>query len=188
MNAQGSPHNISVGPVLCTVCFHLSTDRRIWFLAYVRRKVAPSTASSISLYAYLMPHQTAIRVTSSEMNRHSSGHETLAAIGHRVHDAFAALQQHLKAADNHGISVGELNNESQRFNLWAINMGLYSYSHSSLDYRFRDAPSVYDFTERLLKDLEHCLCISKVLFFIVISSFQLARVIFADFRPIYPLY
>jgi hypothetical protein len=48
-------------------------------------------------------------------------------------------------------------NESQRFELWAVNLGLYHSGHSSLDYRFRDASRLFEHTLGLLRDLERTL-------------------------------
>ena len=53
-------------------------------------------------------------------------------------------------------------NESQRFELWATNLGLYHQGHSSLDYRFRDAASLYSFAYKLLQDLEKCIAIGRL--------------------------
>lgn len=53
-------------------------------------------------------------------------------------------------------------NESQRFELWATNLGLYHQGHSSLDYRFRDANSVYDFAYKLLLDMENCFATGEI--------------------------
>ncbi len=80
--------------------------------------------------------------------------ETLAAVGHRIHTTFVALW-----ADGDAFQTS-LRNESQRFDLWARNLGLFSDGHSSLDYRFRDAPSVYDYTHQLLSTLEGSLSTS----------------------------
>lgn len=83
--------------------------------------------------------------------------EPLATIGRRIHHTFKALE----VSDTRDLSVSSLENESQRFELWAVNLGLYHLGHSSLDYRFRDAPSVFGFAYRLLRDLEKYLIVSK---------------------------
>lgn len=44
--------------------------------------------------------------------------------------------------------------QSDRFELWAINIGAYSLGHSSLDYRSRDATGLQDFARKLPKDLD----------------------------------
>ncbi|KAJ5521422.1 hypothetical protein N7527_005537 [Penicillium freii] len=48
-------------------------------------------------------------------------------------------------------------NELQRFELWATNLGLYHRGHSSLDYRCRDSPLVFNHALGLLRDLERAL-------------------------------
>lgn len=48
----------------------------------------------------------------------------------------------------------KLTNEFQRFESWASNLGLYHTGHSSLDYRFRDSPILFEYTVDLLKDFE----------------------------------
>ena len=86
--------------------------------------------------------------------------ETLAAVGHRIYTVFATL-----TAGNERSKCGDplqasLSNESQRYDLWARNVGLYEDGDSSLDYRFRDAPAMYDYTQQLLVKLEQSLLIS----------------------------
>lgn len=46
-----------------------------------------------------------------------------------------------------------LRSEMQRFQLWAINLGLFRQDHSSLDYRLRDNEVVRSFTKDLLINL-----------------------------------
>ena len=80
--------------------------------------------------------------------------ETLAAIGRRIHCYFGSLESDARSHEDNDFSYSALKNESQRFGLWARNLGLYSLGHSSLDYRFRDAPVIYQYTRHLLVDLE----------------------------------
>ena len=47
-----------------------------------------------------------------------------------------------------------LRQEMQRFQLWAINLGLYRFDHGSLDYRLRDNEVVKSFTRELLINLD----------------------------------
>ena len=47
--------------------------------------------------------------------------------------------------------------QQQRFELWATNIGLHQYGHASLDYRFRDAPDIYQYCHSLLEDLQRTL-------------------------------
>ena len=80
--------------------------------------------------------------------------ETLTAIGHRIHHAFCSLESDAGSREDEDCFYSAVVNESQRFGLWAKNLGLYDLGHSSLDYRFRDAPTVYQYTRHLLIDLE----------------------------------
>jgi hypothetical protein len=57
-----------------------------------------------------------------------------------------------------------LKSEKQRFQLWAINLGLYHPGHSSLDYRLRDNETIRSFTASLLVDLRDALDESKSAF------------------------
>ena len=43
--------------------------------------------------------------------------------------------------------------ESQRFQLWSINLGLFQSSHNSLDYRLRQNETVRSFVATLLTDI-----------------------------------
>ena len=83
------------------------------------------------------------------------GDETLAAIGQRIQNSFESLESDASVHEGEDSFFSALVNESQRFGLWAKNLGLYSLGHSSLDYRFRDAPRVYQYTLQLLGDLEN---------------------------------
>ena len=87
--------------------------------------------------------------------------ELLATTGRRIYNKFLNLEERLETFKTAKPFQEQLTNEFQRFSLWAANLGLYHTGHSSLDYRFRDAPSVADFAKRLLKDLEKNLSISK---------------------------
>lgn len=80
--------------------------------------------------------------------------ETLAGIGHRVYYSFGSLTAVFRSHNDEDAFLSALVNESQRFGLWAKNLGLYNLDHGSLDYRFRDAPAVYQYTRHLLLDLE----------------------------------
>lgn len=86
--------------------------------------------------------------------------ETLAAVGHHIYAIFTALEADDRPLEHGDSFKTSLLIESQRFSLWARNLGLYEYGHSSLDYRFRDAPSVYDYTRQLLDKLEKSLLTS----------------------------
>ena len=85
---------------------------------------------------------------------------TLVSIGRRVSLAFTNLGDCLR--DSLDTLNDAIENESQRFQLWAMNLGLYHSGHSSLGYKFRDAPLLYDFARKSLRDLEEYLHIGKV--------------------------
>ena len=80
--------------------------------------------------------------------------ETLATIGRRILRSLESLEKDDGLHGDRDPYSSGLVNESQRFGLWAKNSGLYDLGHSSLDYRFRDAPIVYQHTRQLLADLE----------------------------------
>ena len=86
--------------------------------------------------------------------------DSLTTVGRRVNQAFTKFEGYLDSSL--GLLHEESDNESQRFQLWAVNLGLYQSGHSSLDYRFRDAPSLYEFARKLLLDLERYLGIGQI--------------------------
>lgn len=77
--------------------------------------------------------------------------DTLVTIGKKVNNLFTTLDGliDVDSDDKH-----PLTNELQRFQLWAVNLGLYHGGHSSLDYRFRDSPPLFEYAYKLLRDLE----------------------------------
>jgi hypothetical protein len=80
--------------------------------------------------------------------------ETLASVGQRIRDSF----RHLETSEAvNEPTWAKCDNEMQRFELWARNLGLYTGGHSSLDYRFRDAHLLFDHTLSLLSDLARIL-------------------------------
>ncbi|KAL2782474.1 hypothetical protein BJX66DRAFT_320644 [Aspergillus keveii] len=80
--------------------------------------------------------------------------ETLAAVGREIRSKFRHLER--SEAVNEP-TWGKCDNERQRFEVWARNLGLYSGGHSSLDYRFRDAQLLFDHTLSLLNDFARTL-------------------------------
>ncbi|KAL6718528.1 hypothetical protein ACLMJK_004620 [Lecanora helva] len=77
--------------------------------------------------------------------------DLLVAIGQRIDVAMKDLLNGELMDEPFRMAV---QNQSQRFTMWAINLGLYQTGHGSLDYRFRDAPTLYDFARAQLLDLE----------------------------------
>ena len=80
--------------------------------------------------------------------------ETLAAIGQRIYASFHLLKEAPRSHEAEDSFSPALVNQFQRFSLWAKSLGLYDLGHSSLDYRFRDAPTVHKYAHKLLDDLE----------------------------------
>ena len=81
---------------------------------------------------------------------------TLALTGKHINDLF----HHIEAFDVQmfdgisGFSPSAWKHESDRFGLWADNLGLYHRGHSSLDYRLREAETLESLVNNLLEDLE----------------------------------
>ena len=80
---------------------------------------------------------------------------SLTDIGHKILALFNLVILRLKTANANleGVEERAINNEYERFDLWAINLGLYQTGHDSLDYRLRDAEAIRTYTERLLLEL-----------------------------------
>ena len=70
----------------------------------------------------------------------------------RFLEAYEALQKN-DLASSEQLDAASFRAEMQRFQLWAINLGLYRQDHGSLDYRLRDNEVVRSFTEELLASL-----------------------------------
>jgi hypothetical protein len=91
------------------------------------------------------------------------GHETIALFGR-------ACDQEPKtndAADER--LTAAIVSEAERFELWAVNLGLFVSSHGSLDYRLREAHSLRDTIGRFMSELlsaltesEESFCTPKV--------------------------
>lgn len=85
--------------------------------------------------------------------------DVLAHAGFRV----AALFVKVKALDsskfpeNFHALAPKLACEADRFQLWAVNLGIFVSGHASLDYRVRDAGNIRSTTQRLISSLEDAL-------------------------------
>lgn len=89
--------------------------------------------------------------------------KSLAYLGHNIRQKFEQIDQ-LQRSPSYTLSLqkfhkgskisgADWNYEAERFGLWANNLGLYHLAHSSLDYRLREAESLYNLIRNLLKDL-----------------------------------
>lgn len=85
--------------------------------------------------------------------------ESLAFMAQKISNRFALAERMVARGNCEDNS--KLVNQTQRFELWAKNLGLYHLGHSSLDYRFRDAPSLFEYTVGLLRNLEDLLAQRK---------------------------
>lgn len=57
-------------------------------------------------------------------------------------DLTEALQGSSNLDYHRDIPIRDLDNEFQRFRLWASNLGVFALGHASLEYRFRDASAL----------------------------------------------
>ncbi|KAJ5116001.1 hypothetical protein N7456_000349 [Penicillium angulare] len=76
---------------------------------------------------------------------------TLEETGSQINLSFTAIVNSTEP------SSSAILNEQQRFQLWGHNLGLYHRGHSSLDYRFRDSPLLFNYALGLLRDLNDIL-------------------------------
>ena len=96
-------------------------------------------------------------------------HRSVAASTQRLADVginISALFEELKHIDDRQLQLENggtttLEHEAERFELWAVNLGLYHSGHSSLDYRLRDVEFLQDVFKSLLADLQTSLRQSK---------------------------
>lgn len=93
----------------------------------------------------------------------STSVRTLASVGKEIATFFLIIEVPQDNLVELKYSVEVWTNESQRFNLWANNLGLHHGGHSSLDYRLRDAPILENLVRCLLNDLRGSLDDRKLL-------------------------
>ena len=115
-------------------------------LFILRSVVKQESILTIEMADLIAPIETAAQSEKTD--------ETLASTGFRISNRFATLNGNLDAGSSESPYKTAIINESQRFELWAVNLGLYHGGHSSLDYRLRDAPEVFEFVENLFGDLD----------------------------------
>lgn len=82
-----------------------------------------------------------------------SGDETLADLGSNAIDLFRKVEKALKESADPAWPDDILIMESERFELWAANMGLFVAGHGSLDYRVREAERLEQTLRRFMQDL-----------------------------------
>ena len=87
--------------------------------------------------------------------------EQLLTVGERLRATFETLNSGIASKQEQDAFFAAIENAAQRFHLWAVNLGLYTIGHSSLEYRLGDAPSIYSYVRHALADLQTYLNISK---------------------------
>ena len=88
------------------------------------------------------------------------GEEKLYTVGQRLRTTLTTIKSSILFWTKGDRTLDALEDACQRFDLWAINLGLYTSGHSSLAYRLGDAPLVYEYAARTLEDLHSYLEIS----------------------------
>lgn len=90
---------------------------------------------------------------------------SLAQIGDNSIRLFSSLITALANLDSSTIEASRaaIDNETQRFDLWAQNLGLTLPAHKGLDYRLQNAPSLRMTVHAFLEDLNESLTESKAL-------------------------
>lgn len=82
-----------------------------------------------------------------------SGSMVLADLGSNAIDLFRKVEKALKESADTAWPDDLLVAESERFELWAANMGLFVAGHGSLDYRVREAERLAQTLRRFMQDL-----------------------------------
>lgn len=77
--------------------------------------------------------------------------EPLAAAAREITTLFKAVQQ--RGSDEYKETISE----AERFQLWAVNVGLFDPDHESLDHRIREAAGLKTSLERFLESLRDSL-------------------------------
>ena len=83
--------------------------------------------------------------------------QNLAPVGREIVALFRTVQRSGDKLVEPKYTVEAWMNESQRFNLWADNLGLHHHGHSSLEYRLREASNLESLIKSLLEDLRRSL-------------------------------
>lgn len=78
---------------------------------------------------------------------------TLSQAARKVKLGFSTLLSFISNHHTAARNVQVLQDEEQKFMLWAVNLGVFDAGHSSLDYRLQDVPEASDFVKELLNEL-----------------------------------
>lgn len=85
--------------------------------------------------------------------RNSTVDTSLADLGLEVFRLFQRLQTALSDEKFQGWPAASFAAEAERFELWAVNLGLFVIGHGSLDYRVREADRLAQTIRRFLREL-----------------------------------
>lgn len=85
---------------------------------------------------------------------------TVAVLGSQVNASFAQILGAPGWAVE-DLDRDEVEEQRQRYDLWALNAGLHRLGHASADYKLRDCPEQYEVTQSLLRNLADDLRICK---------------------------
>ena len=95
----------------------------------------------------------------------------LALVGAQIVNLFRrSLERSESSIIDPKYSTAAWKNESQRFDLWANNLGLHHRGHSSLHYRLREATILESLVKSLLNDLRGLLHDCKLFFPHIVTS------------------
>ncbi|KAL8749917.1 MAG: hypothetical protein Q9184_006617, partial [Pyrenodesmia sp. 2 TL-2023] len=103
---------------------------------------------------------TVISSKTEQLHMGGTEKEQLLTIGRRLRTTFRTVKLWLLQWREPDYFSNAFENAMQRFDLWAINLGLYTFGHSSLEYRLGDAPLIYSYAVQALADLQRYLDIS----------------------------
>ncbi|KAL3460892.1 hypothetical protein BJX64DRAFT_289830 [Aspergillus heterothallicus] len=130
--------------------------------------------SSFSSIATKRPIRMALK-----MEIESPEEMSLVAMGEAASRQFALLSGHLDINSQRWFI-----DQQQRYESWASSLGLYHLGHSSLDYRFRDSPPLFEYASSLLEDLNRSLLMLTEIFAIEPSAEENAYADGSDNEPI----
>ncbi|KAL2807837.1 hypothetical protein BJX63DRAFT_411145 [Aspergillus granulosus] len=100
---------------------------------------------------------------------------SLATMGEAASRQFALLSESMEVSNQRRFI-----DQQQRYETWASSLGLYHLGHSSLDYRFRDSPPLFEYASGLLADLNRALLMLTDMFTAAPSAEDISIVEYTD--------
>ncbi|KAL8676089.1 MAG: hypothetical protein Q9186_007357 [Xanthomendoza sp. 1 TL-2023] len=114
---------------------------------------------SITELPQILPRTRVEQQSLTDDDHDDVNEEQLMDIGQQLRTTFNHLNSYSAEKQEHDILSNTLKDAAQRFDLWAVNLGLYVTGHSSLEYRLGDAPLIYNYARKALADLRKYLYI-----------------------------